>query len=113
MGKYTCRYYNEGSYLIVAVEGKLDTISAPEFGETLKSLLYDKPLFCLLDFGKVDFLSSSGLQVLLAGAKISQQMGIKFAVFGMQEMVHDIFVMSGFDQFIRDFDTKENAVRLL
>ncbi len=103
-------YYKEAGYLIVTVSGKLDTIHAPQFGKILEKLLLKKPECCLLDFSKVSFLSSSGLQVLLAGAKISRQEGITFGVFGMREMVEDVFKLSGFNQFIRHFADKNEAL---
>ena len=103
-------YYEEDAHLIVKASGKLDTINAPEFGKLLKELLDKKNPFYLLDLSEVTFLSSSGLQVLLAGAKISKKEGISFAVFGMNEMVNDVFCMSGFDRFIENFRSKEEAL---
>ncbi|HEB69204.1 MAG TPA: anti-sigma factor antagonist [Desulfobulbus sp.] len=103
-------YYEEAGHLIVKVSGKLDTINAPKFGKILEKLLAEKPISCLLDFSEIVFLSSSGLQVLLAGAKISRQEGITFGVFGMREMVEDVFKLSGFNQFIRHFADKNEAL---
>lgn len=104
-------FFNEADgQLIVAPSGKLDTLNAPRFGEILSSLLQKKPASCFLDLSEVCFLSSSGLQVLLAGAKISKKEGINFAIFGMNEMVNDIFYMSGFNNFITTFSSKEEAL---
>ena len=103
-------YYNEAGHLIVTVSGKLDTINAPKFGKILERLLGKKPSSCLLDFSEIVFLSSSGLQVLLAGAKISRQEGIAFGVFGMKDMVEDVFKLSGFNQFIPHFADKNEAL---
>jgi len=104
------RHYEENGHLIVQVSGKLDTINAPQFGRTLKELFAEQPASCLLDLSEVVFLSSSGLQVLLAGAKISKQDAIEFAVFGMQEMVQDVFNLSGFNRFIQHFSSLEEAL---
>ena len=103
-------YYKEDGSLIVKASGKLDTIHAPKFGEVLQKLLEEKPTSCLLDLSEVTFLSSSGLQVLLAGAKISKKENISFGVFSMSEMVNDVFCMSGFDRFIKSFASKEEAL---
>jgi anti-sigma B factor antagonist len=102
--------YIENDVLIVVPSGKLDTFNAPKFGTQLARLLEDKPKSCLLDLSEVSFLSSSGLQVLLAGAKTSKQQGIKYRVYGMKEMIHDVFFLSGFDNFIDSFETKEDAL---
>jgi len=103
-------YHEEEGNLILKASGKLDTIHAPEFGKLLKERLEKKPTSCLLDLSKVTFLSSSGLQVLLAGAKTSKKEQLYFAVFGMSEMVNDVFYMSGFDHFIENFSSKEEAI---
>ncbi|EQB34395.1 hypothetical protein M947_10970 [Sulfurimonas hongkongensis] len=100
----------EEKTLIVAPSGKLDTFNAPKFGLELARLLEDKPESCLLDLSGVSFLSSSGLQVLLAGAKTSKKEGIQYRVFGMEEMVKDVFFLSGFDNFIESFETKQEAL---
>ena len=102
--------YEESGYLIVAASGKLDTIHAPEFSKILQEELTKNPKSCLLDLSEVSFLSSSGLQVLLIGAKIAKKESFDFAVFGMQDMVKDVFTMSGFDQFIHSYAAKEDAL---
>ena len=103
-------FYEEEGHLIVVASGKLDTIHAPEFTKILTELLAKHPASCLLDLSTVSFLSSSGLQALLTGAKIAKKENFNFAVFGMQEMVSDVFTMSGFDQFINSYASKEEAL---
>ena len=103
-------HYTENETLIIVPSGKLDTIHAPQFLKELQTLLGKKPASCLLDLSQVTFLSSSGLQALLGGAKISKKESISFAVFGMQEMVNNVFTMSGFNQFIESFTAKEDAL---
>lgn len=102
--------YEENDLLIVTPSGKLDTIRAPEFGKELASLLEKKPKRCLIDMSQVVFLSSSGLQVLLAGAKISKKEHITFGVFGMNEMLNDVFCLSGFNNFIASFENRDEAL---
>ena len=103
-------FYEEEKHLIVVPTGKLDTINAPEFTKFLQELLSKHPYSCLLDLSQVSFLSSSGLQALLTGAKIAKKENFDFAVFGMKEMVSDVFTMSGFDQFIKSYASKEDAL---
>ena len=102
--------YEENNQLIVVPSGKLDTMNSPEFGKILAKLLNAKPQSCFLDMSKVSFLASSGLQVLLAGAKISRKENINFAIFGMSDMVGDLFILSGFNNFITTFSSKEEAL---
>jgi len=102
--------YEENETLIIEVSGKLDTLNAPQFAQALEELLKQEKKSYLLDLSKVTFLSSSGLQVLLAGAKTTLKQNIPYRVFGMSEMVHDVFFLSGFNHFIDSFQTKEEAL---
>ena len=97
-------------FIVVQPEGKLDTVSAPEFSKELTQILETKPKGCVIDLSQVSFLSSSGLQALLLGAKISKKEQIRYAVCCMNEMVKDVFILSGFDRFIQTFDDRSGAL---
>jgi anti-anti-sigma factor len=102
--------YEENGTTIIAPDGRLDTLSAPEFGRQLEKLLTTGPGRCLIDMGRVDYLSSSGLRVLLAGAKTADREKIDFGVFGMNEMVNEVFTISGFNHFITAYPGKKEAL---
>ena len=54
----------ENDTLTVAPEGFLDTMNAPEFSQAVMDKLTDvKEL--VIDFGKVEYISSAGLRVLI------------------------------------------------
>ena len=55
----------QGSALEIAVEGRLDTMTAPELEAELKNSL-DNVDSLVLDFSKLDYISSAGLRVLLS-----------------------------------------------
>ncbi len=103
----------EKDFMIVLPSGKLDTISAPDFSEELLKLLDKKPKGCVIDLHEVSFLSSSGLQALLVGAKTSKKQDIKYGVCGMNEMVNDVFMLSGFDRFVPSFKNSKDAISKL
>ena len=105
------KHYKEGEILVVAPSGKLDTTHAPDFLKFVEKLLEEEvPKACLIDLGNITFLASSGLQSILASAKTAKKMQMNFGVFGMQEMAYNVFTMSGFNQFIKSFDAKEEAL---
>jgi anti-anti-sigma factor len=103
-------YYNEGDILVVAPSGKLDTTHAPDFSKLVKKLFEDEPKACLIDLTNITFLSSSGLQSILAAAKNAKKIQMRFGVFGMQDMAYNVFTMSGFNQFIQSFSSKDEAL---
>ena len=59
----------DGSALVVALEGRLDTTTAPELEAELKGSL-DGITDLTLDMAKLDYISSAGLRVLLAAALV-------------------------------------------
>jgi len=103
----------QNGFLIVSPNGKLDTITAPKFSEELLTIINPKLKGCIIDLSDISFLSSSGLQSLLIGAKEAQKNNIKYAVCGMNKMVKDVFLLSGFDRFINSFDTLEDTIKNL
>ena len=80
--------------LTVALEGRLDTMTAPELEKELKASL-DGIESLELDFGKLDYISSAGLRVLLSAHKtMSGRGGMK--ITHVNEIVREVFDVTGF-----------------
>lgn len=80
--------------LNIALEGRLDTTTAPQFDEELKNSLDDcKEL--VIDFEKLEYLSSAGLRILLATQKVMNKQG-KMIIRNVNEAIMEIFEMTGF-----------------
>ncbi len=84
----------EGSKLTVALEGRLDTTTAPELEEALKGSL-DGVDDLTMDFSGLEYISSAGLRILLATQKIMNKQG-KMRVTNVNEVVMDVFDVTGF-----------------
>ena len=83
-----------GTSLTVALEGRLDTTTAPELEQSLKESM-DSATELTLDFSKLDYISSAGLRVLLAAHKaMAKKSGMK--VVNANEMVKEVFDVTGF-----------------
>lgn len=77
-----------------ALEGRLDTTTAPELEKELKADM-DGLNALTLDFSKLDYISSAGLRVLLTAHKtMSKKGGMK--VTNANEMVREVFDVTGF-----------------
>lgn len=87
-----------GSSLNVAVEGRIDTVTAPEFESDVKAEL-DGVTALTLDFEKVNYISSAGLRVLLSLQKIMNKQGT-MTVKNVNETVNDIFEVTGFSEIL-------------
>ena len=83
-----------GTTLEIALEGRLDTLTAPELeAELQKSMGGAESL--IMDFSKLDYISSAGLRVLLSAHKtMSGKGGMK--VTNVNEIVSEVFEVTGF-----------------
>ena len=88
----------DGSAYTLALEGRLDTISAPEFEAALKQVLEDAQTLTL-DFSKLEYISSAGLRMLLVAQKaMAPKGGMK--VTHVNEMVNEVFEITGFSDVL-------------
>ena len=83
-----------GSELTIALEGRLDTTTAPELAEEIKSL--DGVEILKFDIEKLEYISSAGLRVLLSAQKVMNKQG-SMVVKNASESIKEIFEVTGFD----------------
>ena len=83
-----------GTDLLVAVEGRLDTMTAPEFETEMKSALADVANVTL-DFEKLEYISSAGLRALLLVRKALYGKG-NVKVINANNLVKEVFEVTGF-----------------
>jgi anti-sigma B factor antagonist len=84
----------DGSALVVTLEGRLDTTTAPELEQELKTSL-DGVTDLTLDLAKLDYISSAGLRVLLSAHKTMMKQG-QMKVINASEIVKEVFEVTGF-----------------
>ena len=83
-----------GTELKIALEGRLDTMSAPEL-EAVINQNQENAESLTIDFSKLDYISSAGLRVLLSAHKaMSTKGGMK--VTNINEIVREVFEVTGF-----------------
>ena len=84
----------DGSKLTLALEGRLDTTTAPQLEAELKASM-DGVTELDLDFEKLEYLSSAGLRVLLAAQKVMNKQG-SMVIRHVNETIHEVFEVTGF-----------------
>ena len=82
---------NNGNFN-VAIEGRLDTTTAPEF-ESFLCENYNGTGTLVIDCEKLAYISSAGLRVLLAAQKKTRG---DMKLTGVCELVMEVFEMTGF-----------------
>ena len=82
-----------GSACTLTVEGKIDTVSAPELEEAVKSNL-PKCNKMIFDFTNADYIASAGLRVLVyAQRELMKKGGV--TVTGVNDSIKKIFTVTG------------------
>ncbi|MCR5783709.1 MAG: STAS domain-containing protein [Clostridia bacterium] len=87
-----------GNAMTIAIEGRLETTTAPEIEAVVKSEL-EGITDLTFDFNKLDYISSAGLRVLLAAQKIMNKQG-DMKIVGANEIVKEIFDVTGFSEIL-------------
>ena len=82
----------------IALEGRLDTVTAPELEKELKSSL-EGVSELTLDFEKLEYISSAGLRVLLSAQKQMNAQG-EMTVVHVNDTVSEIFEVTGFSDIL-------------
>ncbi len=91
---------------VVSLSGRIDSTAAVEFEEKLIELIDAGNHSMIIDFLRVQFISSAGLRVLLLAAKKVKPYGGKILLCDMSKDVREVFDISGFSSI---FDIHENV----
>ncbi len=93
----TINKVTEGTKTIFTLEGRLDTTTAPEL-EAAVNESADSESF-EMDFSGLEYISSSGLRVLLGAQK---KMGAKggMVIKNVNETINEIFEVTGFSDIL-------------
>lgn len=81
---------------IAVLSGELDTAAAQETQQALQPLLDSKGKEIVLDCTDLEYISSSGLRVLLSILKQAQTVGSRVVLKNVNEVIHDVLEISGF-----------------
>ena len=101
---------DENGIKIVLIEGEMDTNTSPEAESHLNELRASGSLKLLLNFEKLDFISSAGLRVLLATAQTLKSDGGEMRVCNLNPDVKEVFDISGFSTLLQVYETEGLAL---
>ena len=74
--------------------GRLDTTTAPALEAELKANIGDSTRL-VLDFTRLEYLSSAGLRVILAAQKVMNRQG-SMVIKNVNETIMEVFEITGF-----------------
>ena len=94
----TINKISDNQNLTVALAGRLDTVTAPEFEAELKASIGGVTMLTL-DFAELEYISSAGLRVLLSAQKIMNQQG-KMVIKNVNDTIMEVFEITGFAEVL-------------
>ena len=97
---------------IIRLQGKIDALTTPVLESKILPLLETEKKI-LMDFSKVDYLSSAGMRFLLTASRKLKGKGGILVVFGLNEEVTEIIKMSGFDRILTLCPNELAALKVL
>lgn len=99
-----------GEVKVVRIEGKLDTQTSPNVQAQLTQLIDQGATKIVVNFEKLVYISSAGLRILLAVAKQLKGISGELRICGLNELVQEVFDISGFTMILTVTKTEPEAL---
>lgn len=84
----------EGKF-VATLEGELDTAAAMEVEKEMQPLYECKDRDIVIECGKLEYIASSGLRILLSILKNAKASGNKVTLRNMNDDIMNVFKMTG------------------
>ena len=99
--------------LLVSVSGRLDAVTSPDFEKEMDGCLAGGEKVLVVDLLGLEYISSAGLRSILAITKKLKARNGKIVLASLQDMVKEVFEISGFSKILPVFSSKEEALSQL
>ncbi|MCY4674423.1 MAG: STAS domain-containing protein [Bacteroidetes bacterium] len=99
-----------GNALVGGVEGRVDSQSANTFADLIKSGTKADEPYLILDFSKLEFITSAGLRILLLCARDYKNSDRMFGLCSLPEPIQELVEISGFRRIVQVYDSKASSV---
>jgi len=100
-----------GSVSIVALSGRLDAYASSDVEQKLNALVDADEVCLVVTLERLDYISSSGLKVLLASLKKVRKREGDIKLAGMKPHIKEVFDVAGFSQLFSIYDLEDVAVQ--
>jgi len=100
----------EGAVCVLAVMGRMDTLTAPEFEAQCAACAAEGTTRIVVDLSSLEYISSAGLRSILASAKKLKAAGGGLSFCCLSGIVAEVFAVSGFSKLMPVFPTRQDAL---
>jgi anti-anti-sigma factor len=99
-----------GGIVAVRIKGRLDVGSAKRLEDHLQALMNEGENRLVVDFSELDYISSSGLHVLLLAAIRAKDARGGVALCGMRDHIRAVFDIAGFSHVFPIYGSQDEAL---
>jgi anti-anti-sigma factor len=103
----------QGEVAILDLSGPIDTRATRDFEREVLALVKDGARHIVLDFARVDIITSAGIRVLVMLGKRLKALEGGFVLAGVTEQVKTVFDIAGLTAQLRMAASQQDAVALL
>lgn len=95
---------------VLSLKGRLDAYSSNQVEQSLNELIDKGEKKIVVNFNDVDYISSSGLRVMLAALKRLKKVQGDIKLASLKPYVEEVFEIAGFTQLFNIYASEEDAV---
>jgi len=81
---------------ILGLKGRLDSTTSDDLESKILGLADEGEKRFTIDCSNLDYISSSGLKVLLLGAEKLKNVGVEIVIFSLKDNIKEVFDCAGF-----------------
>jgi anti-sigma B factor antagonist len=96
--------------VVLELKGRLDAASSESLWSTIDGLVDRGERYLILDFSELNYISSSGLRVLLMAARRVKAVNGKLALVSLNDQNQAVFEIAGFSSVFTVYQSQEEAV---
>lgn len=100
-------------HITLRLEGEVDASNSVELDSAIQQLMADNVKNILIDGSALGYISSAGLGVFMSYLEDFQNNGVKFAIFGLNSKVKNVFHILGLNQLMTIEDDEQQALEWL
>src|SRR4051812_9030835 len=100
----------DGNIAVVALSGRLDGVTSPQYGAKLRELLESGASCVVVDLAELTYISSAGVGEFVQSAKLLKQAGGRFSLANVPARVRSVFDMCGLGAVFEIYSSVADAL---
>ena len=94
------RIVEQNEEKIVFIEGRVDTVTSADLAATVSPIWAEPAITLVFDCSQMEYISSSGLRVVLMAHKSVTANGGRFIIRNLSKEVRSVFDITGFSRIL-------------